>query len=108
MLDIGRAPLSDKLSHDTKNDLRRSKYVSKSQENLGASLEIPAPKVKMNQQMWRSANRLTPEGVELTRKRVVGDIKQHVQMREELMRRGWLGPPKVWTSAGALTGAYVP
>lgn len=108
LLDIGEAPLSNKLSHDTKNDLAKRKYMSVSQENLGAVLGIRAPKVKMNQAKWREANQLTADGVELTRKRVVGDVRQHVQMRQELLRRGWLSEPKVWKSAGAVTGAYMP
>lgn len=108
MLDNNLPPLADKLSHDTKNDLRRRKYVSASQENLGYSLGLRAPKVQMNQQKWREANRLTPEGIALTKRRVVGDVKQHVEMREHLIQMQWLDSPKVWRSAGALTGAYVP
>lgn len=100
MLDLGLPPLSDKLSHDTKNDLIKRKYVSASQENLAAELGIRAPKVQMNQHKWRQANRLTPEGIALTRKRVVGDVRQHVQMRQELLRRGWLSGPKLWRSSG--------
>jgi hypothetical protein len=108
MLDNNLPPLSTKLTHDTKNDLRRIKYMSQSQENLAAALGVKAPKVLMNQMKWRDANRLTPEGLALTRKRVVGDVKQHVQLREELLRRGWLGKPKVWSPQGSFTGAYRP
>lgn len=107
-LDAGLPPLQDKLTHDTKNDLRKRKYVSASQENLGAHLMLEHPKVQMNQHKWREANRLTPEGIALTRERVIGDVVQHVELREELLRLGWLDSPKVWRSAGALTGAYVP
>lgn len=107
-LDNGLAPLDDKLTHDTKNDLIRRKYVSASQENLAASLGVAAPKVQMNQQKWREANRLTPDGIELTRKRVTGDVRQHVALREALLDLEWLGPPKVWKSTGSGTGAYVP
>lgn len=108
LLDNGWSPLTSKLSHDTKNDLKKRKYVSASQENLAAALGIPRPKIHMNQQMWREANRLGREGIALTGKRVVGDVRQHVQMREELLRREWLDKPKIWKSSGALTGAYIP
>lgn len=108
MLDNGLPPLSDKLTHDTKLDLVKRKYVSASQENLAASLGVAAPKVKMNQQMWREANRLTPEGIALTRKRVVGDVRQHVQLRQALIDLGWLGAPRVWRSSGHLSGTYTP
>jgi len=108
LLDLGYGPLGDKLTHCTKGELIKRKYVSASQENLGASLGIKAPKVQMSQQLWREANRLTPEGIALTRKRVEGDVRQHVQLREELMARGWLAPPKVWHSTGVSSGAYTP
>lgn len=108
MLDNDLPPLASKLAHDTKNDLKKRKYISASQENLAATLGVHAPKVRMNTPMWRDANRLTPEGLALTRKRVVGDVRQHIQLRERLLAMGWLGKPKVWQSSGALTGAYTP
>lgn len=107
-LDNGLRPLGDKLTHDTKNDLVRRKYVSASQENLAASLGVRAPKIQMNQQLWRDANRLTESGLALTEKRVVGDVRQHVALREALLAAGWLGAPKVWRSAGSGAGSYVP
>lgn len=108
LLDHNLPPLSDKLAHDTKNDLRRRKYVSASQENLGFSLGTNAPKVQMNQQLWRDANRLTETGIARTKKRVIGDVRQHVQMRERLLELGWLDSPKVWHSGGTSSAAYVP
>ncbi len=108
LLDNGFGPLASKLAHDTKNDLKKRKYMSASQENLAATLGLEHPKIKMNTPSWREANRLGPKGLRLTRKRVVGDVVQHIELREELMRRGWLGNPKLWTSSGSLTGAYIP
>jgi hypothetical protein len=108
MLDFGLPPLADKLAHDTKLDLRKRKYMSASQENLAGTLGLAEPKVKMDTPKWRRANRLTPEGIELTRARVVGDVKQHVALRRELMARGWLDAPQVWKSSGSLDGAYTP
>jgi len=126
MLDNGYGPLSDKRTHCTKADLIRRKYVSASQENLGALLgqlldegvlDVPEArdywrylddKVQMNTPRWRTANRLTPEGIELTRERVAGDVKQHAQLRDLLMRMGWLDSTTVWRSAGSHSGAYVP
>lgn len=108
MLDLGLPPLSDKLTHDTKNDLRKRKYVSSSQENLAAALGIRAPKIQMNQIKWREANRLTPEGLRLTERRVVGDVRQHVQLRHKLVELDWLDKPRLWRSAGHLAGQYTP
>ena len=88
--------LKQKLTSDTKNDLVRRKGISASQESLADMLDVPAPKVQMNQGKWRAANRLTPEGIEETRRRVVGDVKQHKQMRVKLVEAGLLGPPRMW------------
>jgi hypothetical protein len=100
--------LSDKMVHDTKVHLIRSKGISCSQESLGAMLRLDHAKVQMNQGKWRAANRLTPEGLALVRERVVGDVKQHIAMRRELMQLGYLGSPKLWRSGTAKIEAYTP
>lgn len=107
-LELGLAPLGPKLVQDTKVDLVRFSGLSKSQENLGALLGLRHPKVDMNQATWREANRLTPEGIERTRKRVVGDVRQHVEMRAALLERGMLGPPRSWSAGGASPERYHP
>ena len=50
----------------------------------------------MDQQKWRDANRLTPEGLALAREWVIGDVQQHIEMRQRLLDLGYLSPPKVW------------
>ena len=107
MIDNGMEPLAKKLSHDTKLDLMKMQGLSKSQENLAALLGLKHPKVNMNQALWREANRLTPEGIAHTRKRVVGDVKQHIEMRARLLELGMLGPPKLWApGAGGKSAGY--
>lgn len=96
LIELGLDPLSEKLSSCTKNDLIKRKGISASQESLSEMLELKAPKIQMNQSKWRSANRLTEEGIELTKKRVVGDIHQHKQLRKKLIDRGLLAPAKMW------------
>lgn len=91
-------PLGDKLAHDTKVHLLRRQGLSSSQENLGAMLHLHHPKVKMDQEKWRSANRLTLEGRTLARQRVMGDVQQHIELRRRLMALGYLGPPARWRS----------
>lgn len=121
MLEYGYSPLPDKASHDTKNDLRKRRGVSASQENLGEMLAEHIPpaeraaffeylnrKEHMNATLWRRANRLTRAGLRESKRRVEGDVKQHIQLRERLLDLDWLDSPKVWKSGGALTGAYVP
>jgi hypothetical protein len=97
MIEHGLPPLMEKLTCDTKLDLvKKGQSFSASQENLAAMFGITAPKVHMNTPMWREANRLTPEGLRLTKERVTGDVLQHMALREVLVERGLLGDPKVW------------
>jgi hypothetical protein len=109
MYEFGLGPLSPKTAHDTKLDEIKIQGLSGSQENRGSMLEIAAPKVKMTMADWRSANRLSLEGLMKTRERVAGDVVQNIYMREEQMRRGFLGAPKVWDpgSSGPSRG-YTP
>jgi hypothetical protein len=88
--------LTPKLTSDTKLDLVRRKDLSASQEALGGMYGIDAPKEHMGQHHWREANRLTPHGIEETRRRVVGDVRQHKLLRARLIEAGALKEPKVW------------
>jgi hypothetical protein len=96
MLEFNLEGLGPKLSHDTKNDLVGMQGISKSQENLASLLGVEAPKVRMNMAMWRDANRLTNSGMLLTRDRVVGDVVQHVHLRQALIERKMLRSPRMW------------
>jgi len=100
MMRHGMPLLSGKDTQDTKGDLARGQGVSKSQENLGAMFELKHPKVPMNTTAWEEANALMPEGIEATRKRVLGDVRQHVELRATMMERGYLGPPRPWSPNG--------
>lgn len=97
MFDHLYATLPEKLTSDTKLDLLKTKYISASQENLAAALGLEHPKVSMNQQKWREANRLTIPGLDLTRERVEGDVRQHIELRNTLIELEWLGPAKHWS-----------
>ena len=108
LMECGMAPLADKLVQDTKVHLMRAKGISKSQESLGAMFNLDAPKVTMNQSKWRAANRLTPEGLKEVRERVVGDVRQHMELRRVLLQRGMLAPPKLWRSGVSAVEAYTP
>jgi hypothetical protein len=97
MLENGLPPLGAKLSSDTKLDLINWKDLPKTQEHLADMFGVRAPKVQMSQQKWRDANRLTEKGLGLTYKRVVGDVKQHRQLRQALLDRNLLKVPRVWS-----------
>lgn len=96
LVDYNMPMLRSKLSHDTYHDLRKLSGISKSQESLAATLGLMEPKIQMNQLAWREANRLTSEGIELTRERVLGDVIQHIALRAQLLELGYLQSPKRW------------
>lgn len=108
LVELGMPLLSDRMTQDTKIDFARTKGISLSQESIGAMLRMERQKEQMNQAKWRAANRLTPEGLKEVRRRVVGDVQQHIEIRAELLRKGYLGPAKEWKSGSARVEAYVP
>ncbi len=101
LTEYGLPTLSDKLSHDTKLDLVRRQGLSGSQESIGSMLGLQHPKVSMNQAKWRAANRLQAEGLEMVRERCIGDVQQHIEMRQRLLELGYLDRPKMWMSRSA-------
>lgn len=105
-LDYKLPLLPEKLTQDTKNDLVQFQGLSKSQENLAAML-IGYEKEQMDQARWREANRLTKKGIADTKRRVVGDVQQHIKLRAELLRLGMLKPAKMWRGSGS-GGSYQP
>lgn len=96
LIERGLPQLSPKLASDTLKELVKRAGWSSSQENLGAMLELLEDKYHMNDTMWRESTRLTPEGVELTRRRVMDDVLQHMRLRKVLVARRLLKPPRVW------------
>ena len=108
LMECRMPPLPDKLVQDTKLDLMRAKGLSLSQESLGAMFRLDHGKVTMNQSKWRAANRLTPEGLAEVRQRVTGDVRQHMELRKELLALGYLGAPVMWRAGAAPVEAYTP
>jgi hypothetical protein len=102
LLEQGMAPLGPKLVSDTKVHLIKRAGISASQENLAAMFGLATGKEHLNQVEWREANRLTPAGLEQTRRRVIGDVLQHKELRARLIQAGALGPPRAWEPGGIL------
>lgn len=96
LLEYGMPSLSSKLSSDTKLDLMKISSMSLSQESISSYYDLPEPKHHMTQTAWRTANRLSPEGIAQTKKRVVDDVIQHKAMRDILLEKEYLGSPKMW------------
>jgi hypothetical protein len=46
--------------------------------------------------------------LEKTKKRVVGDVQQHIEMRARLLRLGYLGPPVLWKGGASPIEPYTP
>lgn len=89
--------LEPKLVQDTRTLLPRVRGLGLSQENLGTLYELHEKKHRMNGRRWAVSNSLSPEGQEETRKRVVGDVRQHKSLRQALLERGYLKTPKMWS-----------
>lgn len=95
---LGLPPLASKLSHDTKIDLIRMTGLSKSQQNLASIFDLKHQKEGMNTGLWETANALVNEGRVETRRRVIGDVNQHIEFRAECLARHALQAPSMWNS----------
>lgn len=96
LLEYGLPTLDEKRTQDTKLDLVRKRDLSASQESLAMMYGLPEAKHHMSQPEWREANRLTPDGIKYTKKRVIDDVKQHKALREILVKNNALKSPKMW------------
>jgi DNA polymerase elongation subunit (family B) len=106
MMRLGLEGLDDKLTQDTKLDLNRGSGLSKSQENLGAMFELDHPKISMNTSLWAAGNMLLPHGIEAAKKRAIGDVEQHLELRQKMLDLGLLAPPRNWTARSSGQGSY--
>lgn len=106
LMRLGLPGLGDKLTSDTKLDLARRSGLSTSQQNLGAMFELKHPKVPMDTALWGAGNMLLPEGIKATKRRVVGDVLQHIELRARMLELGLLAPPSVWTARSSGKGGY--
>lgn len=95
LMEWGMEPLSQKLTLDTKLDLKEVGGLSQSQENLSALKDLEASKFHMNDNWWRKVARLTPEGLALAEERVITDVQQHQELRTALSR--WFKSHVVWS-----------
>ncbi len=84
------------LTSDTLKDYPRRGGMSASLENLAAYYGLEGEKLKMTQPMWEEANRLKPNGLELARERVEGDVLLQEKLRNRLLELEILKPPRTW------------
>ena len=108
LMELGLPLLGPKLTCDTKLDMMRKADIPATQEYLLETLQVRdasgnlLQKYHMTQGSWRSANRLTPEGLALTRARVSSDVSDHILLREAMLARHMLKPPTVWDPGGSI------
>lgn len=103
---LGLPGLMPKLSSDTKLDFAKSSGLSKSMENLSAMFEAKHPKFPMDTAKWARANMLLPDGIATAKKRCVSDVVEHIELRQLMLDRGLLGPPKEWNPQSSGIGNY--
>lgn len=106
LYEMGMPLLDSKLSCDTKLDMFTKADIPATQEYLlellgtTCPLGLPLEKFHMTQGRWREANRLSQVGMDLTRRRVASDVHAHSHMRDDMIRLGYLGTPRMWNSGG--------
>lgn len=96
LMDYGLPTLGPKMVQDTKTDMVKKADVPATQEYLAEMTRVKMRKVHMTQHDWRQANRLTVEGREATRKRVTGDVRQHMRLRKRMLKEQLLHAPRIW------------
>ncbi len=92
----GFSPLGAKMSQDTLRDIVRTKGMKRDQENLAKQFGLPVDKVTMGWHDWQVAYQ--EKGWPMVRERVVTDVVQHKLLRAEMIERGWLKHPRLWTA----------
>jgi len=102
LYDLDMPLLGPKMYSDTKTHMFKKADIPATQEFLLELLDpqcpigIPLMKYHMSQRTWREANRLSPEGIQQTRTRVINDVHAHEHMRQAMLDRGWLKPASLW------------
>lgn len=91
---LGLPTLGEVLVQDTMR-LVRTKGFKKGQDNLSALVEVPEPKLTLSWQEWQLA--YEEKGWETVKERCRSDVRAHKMMRERLLERGWLKPPRMWS-----------
>jgi hypothetical protein len=104
LLSAGYGSLPRLMTVDTKLDLVRSHGRSLSQKNLAGQLGVEAPKVDLTLYEWEQFNDRIPGSEYLGVARVIGDVRQHIQMYGQLVEHGWLQGARAWTPITASKG----
>lgn len=90
---VGLPSLPPVLAQDTIR-LPRSKGFKKGQDVLASMLDVREEKLPLHWGAWAAA--YAEDSLATVKDRVVGDVRQHMQLREAMRDRGWLTAPRVW------------
>jgi DNA polymerase elongation subunit (family B) len=93
-LRLGLSPLKSVLAQDTMR-IVKTKGFKKGQDNIGKLLETAEQKLSLDWQGWEEA--YEQDGWQTIKDRCVSDVVMHKQMRLEMIERGWLKEPRIWT-----------
>ena len=85
--------LGAKLCQDTIR-IVKTKGFKKGQDNIGHLLKLSAQKKALSWQQWQDA--YEEDEWATVKERCASDVRQHKLMREEMLKRGWLKPPRMW------------
>jgi hypothetical protein len=97
LVKLGRPPLGPLLVSDTYAHLVKSDYAySKSLGNMAERFGIQA-KGSMSEVQWERAYEGDPVYLERLKQYNIGDVLTVLALRKELLRRGILKPPRVWS-----------
>lgn len=89
-------PLEPIRNTDTLRDIPKKNGLSASLANLSAMYGLEGEKQSMSHSDWELSNRLTKEGIDLARGRVVGDVLLQEQLRAKLLDLNLLRAPRMW------------
>ncbi len=97
LLRLTLPPLPSILTSDTLKDYPKRRDMSASLANLSALYDLdPDGKLHLSQHDWEQANRLTTEGMERARARVISDVVLQERLRDKLLELELLRTPRVW------------
>lgn len=105
LMEHGMDLLGEKMVSDTKVDMPKKSDIPANQEYLLELFRLQEQKYHMSQVKWREANRLTPEGLAETYSRVSSDVRGHILLRQEMLKRGLLRRPRMWDPKSAAPAA---
>lgn len=74
--------------------LPRSSGFKKGQDNMSFTLGVKATKLPLSWAEWEAA--YSEPGLVTVKDRVVGDVVQHMELRDRMRDAGWLQPPRMW------------